>query len=60
MKNVIAAIVLISGVLSAPAPQESQSRQVRQAEVSQPSIARYFFNWYPDGEGYQWTYVIGQ
>ena len=57
MKYIIVAIVLISGVLSAPAPQESSavSQVVNQAAAT---IVRYFFDWYPNNEGYRYTYVV--
>lgn len=56
MKYIIVAVVLISGVLSAPAPQESSP--VSQVANVAATIVRYFFDWYPNNEGYRYTYVI--
>jgi len=58
MKYIIVAIVLISGVLSAPAPQESSA--VSQVADAAATIVRYFFDWYPNNEGYRYTYVISR
>lgn len=59
MKYLVIAVFLISSVLSAPAPQEDVEDQPQNNVVQQgsagPQIVRYFFDWYPDNEGYRYT-----
>ncbi|XP_070509139.1 larval cuticle protein 65Ag1-like [Chironomus tepperi] len=56
MKYIIVAVVLLSGVLSAPAPQESSPAS--QVVSAAATIVRYFFDWYPNNEGYRYTYEL--
>lgn len=59
MKYIVIAVFLISSVLSAPLPQDevedapAQSNSVQQGNGN--NIVRYFFDWYPDNEGYRYT-----
>lgn len=59
MKYLVIAVFLISSVLSAPAPQEDVEDQPHNNLAHQgsagPQIVRYFFDWYPDNEGYKYT-----
>jgi hypothetical protein len=60
MKYLVIAVFLISSVLSAPAPQDEVEDSTAQNNFAQqgsagPQIVRYFFDWYPDNEGYKYT-----
>lgn len=60
MKYIVIAVFLISSVLSAPAPQDdidqSQNNNLnQQGNPNTVQVVRYFFDWYPNNEGYRYT-----
>jgi hypothetical protein len=55
MKILLVASVLLTGVLCAPQALDQQNFNSAANQVS--SIVRYFFDWYPNGDGYKYTYV---
>lgn len=60
MKYLVILAFLISSVFSAPAPQDDvedqpQNNFVQQGNSNTVQIVRYFFDWYPDNEGYRYT-----
>lgn len=59
MKYFVIIALLISSALSAPAPQDFEDQPAEQnfahAASNTNQIVRYFFEWYPDNEGYKYT-----
>ncbi|KAG5679974.1 hypothetical protein PVAND_009509 [Polypedilum vanderplanki] len=54
MKFIIVVSVLFSAVLCAPQNFDQQQNSLQQAS----QIVRYFFEWYPNQEGYKYTYEL--
>ena len=60
MKYLVILALIISSALSAPAPQDIEDQPAGQNSFAQSAsnaiqIVRYFFEWYPDNEGYKYT-----